>query len=97
MEPADEGRLNINLQRRRTQAAISLLNADQDDGNDDNMELSIPIHVRPGENSPIQRRRSRGNLITIANEKEPLPNLGNSLTDAQCFRLSSPTGSFSGP
>jgi len=77
MEPADEGRLNINLQRRRTQAAVALLNADEDG---DDMELTIPVHVRPGETSPNQRR-SRGNLLANGNEsalqKEPLPNLGN--------------------
>ena len=80
MEPADEGRLNINFQRRRTLAAGALLNTDQDgDDDDDNMELTIPVHVRPGETNPNQRRRSRGVIITPGNDKEPLPSLGNSI------------------
>ena len=65
MEAADEGGLNvnINLQRRRTAR------------NDDNMELTIPGHGRPGETNPMQRRRSRGNL---QDEPDALPDLGNS-------------------
>ena len=73
MEPADEGRLNINLQRRRTLAAGALLNADEDG---DDMELTIPVHVRPGETSP-NPRRSRGiYLLLVTNQlfkKNPSP------------------------